>query len=58
MRGPLGLDAGNLATLWHNRASQDGMLRMMQAQRWSRDCVGVSVARGEGVRTGVLCTVL
>lgn len=57
--GPRGLAAGNLATLWHNRASQNGMLHMMRAERRSRDCVGVSVGWGvRGSRAGVLCTVL
>ena len=51
--GPLGLDAGNLATLWHNRASRNGTLRMTQAERWSRGCVGASVAVARGVGWGL-----
>lgn len=46
--GSTRLDAGNLATLWHNRASQNGTLHMIQAERKGRDCVGVSVVHGVG----------
>lgn len=50
--GPLGLDAGDLAALWHNRASQNVMLHMMWTERSSGDSGGVSVALGVWVRGG------
>lgn len=60
--GPLGLDAGNLATLWHDGASQNGTLHGMRAGRRSGDRVGRSLGHwlgDQGARGGcVRCCAL